>query len=434
VRINPVLRLIYLFLRLLSKAGIGLFYKKRTVLGREHLRFDGPAIVVSNHPSTLIDPLNTGVEIRQEMFFLANYSLFKHPVANWLLTRLFCIPVKRKEDVPEGAERNNDAAFEQSYQHLEHNGVLYVAAEGVSWMNRWVRPFKTGTARIALGMAARNHWNTDLKIIPIGLSYSAPHLFRSDTLVCAHAPIWLRDWQAAWETDPEKAVDDLTTQMEQAVRQSSIDTRDEAGEQWLTRLEQVLRNEAPLPQPDDFERSRQLAATQLDNPSLRAATNAYFDALEPLGLTDRGLVAAQQKNYLVASGLRLVLGWPLALIGYLGWFLPCYLPWRLNRRLNLYIGYGATVKILSGFFIFPLFIFLYHRLALLLWPDGWLAWAFVAYLAALGPFTERYLEQWQGYREQSRARRLAHHEPEVFRQLNTLRADLVKTVEPWLNS
>ena len=106
--LHPILRLIYLLLRLLSAAAVSVFYRRRTVLGREHLRFEGPAIVISNHPSTLMEPLNVGIHVRQEMFFLANYSLFKHPLSSWILTRLFCIPVKRREDVAEGEARDND--------------------------------------------------------------------------------------------------------------------------------------------------------------------------------------------------------------------------------------------------------------------------------------------------------------------------------------
>ena len=113
IHLHPVLRFIYLFLRFLVWLGVSVFYRHRLVLGREHLRFDGPAIVIANHPSTLLDVLNPALHIRQEMFFLANYGMFRHPVTNWLFRRLYCIPVKRREDVAEGENRNNEDAFKQ---------------------------------------------------------------------------------------------------------------------------------------------------------------------------------------------------------------------------------------------------------------------------------------------------------------------------------
>ena len=86
--IHPFLRFLYGFFRLLARGFVGLFFREKVLLGKEHLRFDGPAIIVLNHPSTLMDVFTPGIHIRQEMFFLANYGLFKHPVSNWLLSRL----------------------------------------------------------------------------------------------------------------------------------------------------------------------------------------------------------------------------------------------------------------------------------------------------------------------------------------------------------
>ncbi|MCY7330088.1 MAG: 1-acyl-sn-glycerol-3-phosphate acyltransferase, partial [Saprospiraceae bacterium] len=178
--LHPFLRLIYFFLRVLAWLSGHLFYRQRLVFGRPYLQdFHGPAIVISNHPSTLMDILNVGEPVPKEMFFLANYGLFKNPVSNWILSRLYCIPIKRKEDVEEGEVRNNDSAFEKSFQHLEKQGILYIAPEGYSWMNRWVREFRTGTARIAFGAESRNNWQLGLKIYPVGLTYSAANLFRS---------------------------------------------------------------------------------------------------------------------------------------------------------------------------------------------------------------------------------------------------------------
>ena len=116
IRLHPVLKAAYFFFRTVSRLGIFVFYRRHLLLGRENLRFDGPAIVIVNHPSTLMDVLNPGIHIHQEMFFLANYSLFKHPVSNWLLRRLFCIPVIRREDVPEGTPRDNTDSFEKSFE------------------------------------------------------------------------------------------------------------------------------------------------------------------------------------------------------------------------------------------------------------------------------------------------------------------------------
>jgi len=421
IRLHPLLRLIYLFLRVLVWISIRVFYRRRLVLGREHFRFDGPAIVIINHPSTLMDVLNSAVEIRQEMFFLANYGLFKHPVSNWLLTRLFCIPVKRKEDVAEGEQRNNEDAFEASYRHLEKNGVLFIAVEGVSWMNRFVRPLKTGAARIALGAEARNGWNLGVKIIPIGMSYSAPHLFRSDVVVQAGAPVHAREWAENWQQDPTAAAGALTQHLEDQLKALSIHTRDEAGEVLITRLEELLQNENPLPQQAALERSQRLTQTALDNAELREKTEAYFALLEKHGLSDLGICEVRSTKYEVRLA-GLVLGFPVFAVAYLFWFLPCYLPWLLNKKMALYIGYSATVKVVVGMLTFPLALWGWYRLALVagLGPGG--AWAALAGFVALGFFVDTYQDWWRDWRAVRRARQV---EREVVGEAKVQRIKLV---------
>lgn len=387
IRLHPFLRLIYFGLRLFAWVGTAIFYRRRTVLGAEHLDFDGPAIVVSNHPSTLMDVLNIGLPIRQEMFFLANYSLFKHPVSNWLLSRLFCIPVKRREDVQEGEDRNNDAAFEMSFQHLEANGVLYIAAEGVSWMNRWVRPFKTGAARIAMGTESRHNWAMGVKIVPVGLSYTAANLFRSDVVVHFGKPISAGGWAEAWQRNPDQAADDFTAVLEQTVRSLTIDAGDEAGEKVLGQWEEMLQNAHPVTAEESFFRSLHLTHHALDNDRLRTTTEAYFTRLDQWHIRDAGL-QQQQNGRRWKEAILLLLGLPFFLTGYLFWLLPCYLPWLLTKKMKLYIGYDSNIKTLAGALTFGLA--LYWAPYFLGMRDQWSAALVVIACIGLGYFTEWY--------------------------------------------
>ncbi len=430
MRLHPILRLIYLLLRLLTGAAVSVFYRRRTVLGREHLHFDGPAIVVSNHPSTLMEPLNVGLHIRQEMFFLANYSLFKHPVSNWILTRLFCIPVKRREDVAEGEIRDNDAAFEQSFRHLEKNGVLYIAAEGVSWMHRWVRDFKTGTARIAFGAESRNDWALGVKIIPVGLSYYAPNLFRSDMVIQYGEPLLARDWAAAWQQNPDQAVDDLTAELQRRVTALTIHARDEEGERLIGHWEEIAHNEKPLPPEAAFRRSQVFTQKHLDDATLRTKTDLYFHDLSSAGITDAGL--AQQTSVRIArwrvaaEAIFLVVGSPLFALGWASWLLPCGLPWLLVRRLGLYIGYDPTVKALVGFFTFPLGMWaattmLHWAGFCQTWPTS-LVWLV---LIAAGFFAEQYMDVWKRTGERWQAGRMARQFPGLVDGLVQQRAAIV---------
>lgn len=419
------LRLIYAVLRLVVWVSVRIFYRRRLVLGRPHFRFDGPAIVVANHPSTLMDVFHPALEICQEMFFLANYGLFRHPVSRWLLSRLFCIPVMRPEDVRPGEERDNSQAFEASFQHLERRGVLFIAPEGTSWMNRFVRPLKTGTARIALGAEARNGWRLGVVVVPVGLSYSAPHRFRSDVVVNAGLPVRVADWRDIWETDPAAAIEGLTQHLEAQLKHLSIHTCDETGEQALTLWEEVLQNELPIPQKAAFNRSQHLARHHLTDAALVHAAIEYRQLLDEAGLPDAALCQREQQGRLWRR-IGLVLSFPLFAGGYAFWFLPCYIPYWLNRRLDLYIGYSATVMITAGIVVFPLYGWAAFRTALWWGLSKVLAWLALLALTASGLLVEHYLDAFKLEKAAARARHWAREVPEAFARAQNLRRQLVE--------
>lgn len=411
------------------------YYRRRAVRGLEHTRTETPFIVISNHPSTLMDVLNVGIHIPHVLFFLANYGLFKHPVSNWFLSRLYCIPIKRREDVPEGAERNNDVYFERSFQHLEKGGCLYVAPEGNSWMQRRVRPFKTGTARIAFGTEARHAFGLGLTILPIGLTYYTPEKFGGDMVMQVGTPVVVSHHAAAWQADAEKAVDDLTALLEKRVQALCIHTADEAEEAFLCRLETMADTQAPLPLYDAFLRSRSWAGTLLRDEALNDATAHYFGLLTEAGLTDRAVFARTNPTTgtvrpfwslsVLLQGLFLLLTFPLFAIGYLFWWLPCWLPAALARRMKLYVGYNSNVKALTAIFTFSIaWTLLYVAGRLLLPPLQ--ALLLIPTSILLGLFTEKYLRLLARLRVYART---ARTDPAVLGMLVEERRTIAQQVE-----
>jgi len=434
-KVNPFLFALYYLLRGIAWVGGAVFYRQRLVLGRHYANFEGPAILISNHPSTLMDVLNVGIYVNRVLFFLANYSLFKHPVSHWLLTRLYCIPIKRKEDVAEGEERNNDVYFEQSYRHLEKGGALYIAPEGNSWMERRVRSFKTGTARIAFGVEERNGFGLGLVIVPAGVSYNAPNLFRSRVAVQFGKPILVRDWADRWRDNPDEAVEDFTNYLEQTVRALTIDAKDEPGEMLLNRLEEIYHNEAPLTPVEAFERSQHLARAAQDE-RLQNLTAVYAGDLVEAELTDAGLKANANllgKVRFVWEGLFLVATFPLFLWGILFCALPCFLPFALAKRLKLYIGYDSNIKILAGLITFPAAFWFSYRLASG-WLQPWQAVLFVLGLVLAAYFAEYYWDVAKGFLERWRAASAARYNPGLHRDLMMQREAILKQTDLIVNN
>jgi glycerol-3-phosphate O-acyltransferase / dihydroxyacetone phosphate acyltransferase len=427
-RLSPILWFIYHFVRNLAWISTRVFYKNKTIIGQENLKIESAAIVISNHPSTLLDVFNVGPETRRNMFFLANYGLFKHPVSRWVFSRLYCIPVKRKEDVEEGEARDNDAAFEASFEHLAKGGILFIAPEGVSFMNRWVRPFKTGTARIALGAEKRNNGALNLKIIPSGVSYNAPNLFRSNVVVEYGKQIDVQDWMHNYKGKPEDAVDAFTNHLEEIVGKLSINARNERGELFITKVEKMLENSHALPQKEDYSRSKNILDKHLDNDTLINEVNDYHILLTKEGLKDIGIVL-QAKNYpllrLIWRLVSLIIGLPLAILGNLFWFLPCFIPWFVARKMKLYIGYDSNIKIVLGIFTLPLMAWFTYKFGMHLFESPMLSAFFVLYLVLLGFFLEYYEQNLEKFLEGMKAFRLAKSKKETFSRMIKKRNEII---------
>jgi hypothetical protein len=220
-------------------------------------------------------------------------------------------------------------------------------------------------------------------------------------------PVSAAGWKNAWNQNPEKAADDFTTHLEQAVRALSIDTRDEAGERIIGHWEEMLQNAAPVSGEEAFYRSQKLVSEHLDNKVLTERTEAWFGQIQTLGLHDAGLQMAPN-GIGIGQTAMLLLGWPFFAAGYLFWALPCYLPLLLAKKLKLYIGYDSNVKILAGTLTFAV------ALAWAPWVVGvhnqWAAGAVMLCCIALGYFTEQYqdlLGKWRAFR---RFRRLPEEE------------------------
>ena len=356
---NPILYSIYQFLKGLTKLSFWLYYPNADLLGMQHLKYKGGSILVSNHPNTLIDPLNAASRVPKVVHFLANASLFQTRFTHWFFNTFFCIPVERPQDT-NGKSINNQAAFAKSHAFLAGGGCLFIAPEGGSEMERRVRPFKTGAARIALGAEAKADFKLGLRILPVGLSYEHPERFRSHMTVNAAEPILVSDYAELYRENTIAAARQLTKELEERVKNAAIDTQSPEEDKAILAMEQLLRNSQPVSGSAHFKRTKQLIDAYRgwaeQAPEERAAFDeqlqAYQTKLQALRTNDKAV--ARPKRYLLLRILAFSLLAPLFLYGFVNSIIPFAAVWLADRKLDLYIGYRATVRILTGLLFFPI--------------------------------------------------------------------------------
>ena len=418
--------LIYNFCKLVIWAGIRVYYDERIVVNKNQALIKGPCIVVSNHPSTVLDPFNAVVYLPRIVYFLANASLFKNKVSAWLLNRLFCIPVERLKDTG-GQLLDNRASFVRAIRHLSGGGCMYIAPEGSSYVERHLRKLKTGVARIALDTESENNFQLGLRILPVGLNYSDPTKFRSQLLTVYGEPVRVADFMQDYEEDRIRAVRKLTAHLEEKLQPLLINTRDKAEDKLLAHLETILHHHAPLPPYQEFLRAKKLLANlrvyEVSNPmgfaALRQQVLSYFKKIKATGTGDAGL----SLPFRPAEGMALALSLPIAAVGYVSHFLPCFFAGKINDWLNHDFDWMPTYKYIAGNITYPLFI------CLQLWLVGhfarpvW-AWVYLFSLVPTGLVASWFLKKGKRFVEKWRAGSLANKKPRLMAELQVQRKEL----------
>lgn len=431
--VNTFLYLFYRSLKALVRFTFRIFFSKTTILNKENLSFNRPTVLVSNHPNTLLDPLNAAAYLEKGasvVFFLANAGIFKKGFAEWFLENTYAIPIERPQDV-QGRTINNTDSFAKCDAFLAKKGVLYIAPQGVSKRLRQVGKIKSGTARIALNAEAQNSFNLNTQILPLGLTYSAPGDFRSEVLINVGDPIELSKYKEAYEKDSFKAAKSLTAELHRRFEDVILDVRDENEDQLLYHIEAILQSDAPIEPGPRFKRSK-IALAAIQNLSeqnykvLNKKCKLYFSKLDDLNFNDQAVkkIADNQSG----SIFSFLLGLPFFIYGWINNIIPTWIPGWLTRKLNLYVGYDSTVKYMSSIFIFPIFYsiqtYIFHQIFHL----PWLTILYLLTLIPLGLFAWNFRSSFIQFKIEKRVADLKKVKTETYNHLIEEREGLSKQV------
>ncbi|MGH7594387.1 MAG: lysophospholipid acyltransferase family protein [Gemmatimonadales bacterium] len=413
------------------------FFRRVAVLGVEHVPVTGPVLFVLNHPNSLVDPLLLLAFAPRRVVFLAKEPLFRIPVIGWLTRAAGSIPVYRRQDGADPSQ--NRRTFDRVRQALSNGGAIALFPEGTSHSDPRMRPFKTGTARMALAAASLDQGAT-VCIVPGGLYYTAKVRFRSSALLCFGEPIAVASEPLGADGEPApKRVRALTARLEAALSQITLQADQEDAVRMVTRAERIFSSPDATGTGDrDLARQFELRQRFLRGygelrrtaPALVERVErmlAHYDAeltaagLAPESLPDADRAPGAMIRSASIATLTLLLLAPLAVVGIVIHY-PAY---RLTGRLV--IGplkaerdVIATTKIVAAATIFPL---LWLAIAAIVWRRANAGWAVAVLLAApcTGYAALLFIERIDRVAGLTRGLVLRRFRPTAFRRLEAQR-------------
>jgi 1-acyl-sn-glycerol-3-phosphate acyltransferase len=347
--------LLPLFARVSSLA-LRTFYRFEVAGARVPPR--GPALLVANHPNSLLDPATVVAAAGRPVRFLAKAPLFSDASVGWLVRGAGAIPVFRAQDDPAKMGANEDS-FRAAHEALAGGDAVGIFPEGTSHSEPSLAPLKTGAARIALGAAARA--GGAFPVVPVGLVFRRKERFRSAALAVVGEPVPWDDLAGAGPDDAV-AVRELTRRIDEALREVTVNVERWEDAPLVQCAEQVYAAEFGMAD-DPAERVERegeaatiLARVRRDDlgawRELARQVARHARVLRTLGLRPADLRLEPRLRTALGWTLRrlafFLLGVPLAALGTAVFFVPYRLTGVLEARAKPEHDVRATYKLLVG--------------------------------------------------------------------------------------
>jgi len=107
----------------------------------ERVPSQGSVILAANHAS-FIDPPLIGAALNRDIHYLARASLFRHPVANWLLRSWNSVPVER--------DGGGAAGLRAIFERLQAGAAIILFPEGTRSHDGQLQPARSGIGLVVI--------------------------------------------------------------------------------------------------------------------------------------------------------------------------------------------------------------------------------------------------------------------------------------------
>jgi glycerol-3-phosphate O-acyltransferase/dihydroxyacetone phosphate acyltransferase len=334
---------LYRLMRRLIGLATGFYFRRIDCFHAQRVPLWGPILFTSNHPNSLTDSFVIGASVPRKVNFIATVQLFRFAPLKWFLSNCGVIPINRAADNPK-AMRSVADTFEACFKVLERGEAVGIFPEGVTYDDSRLREVKSGAARMALELEHRHGGKLGLKILPVGLTYSAKELYRTDVLVNFGEPILVAEFLATYEAHRKDSIAKLRAEIESRIQSLILHIPElehtrvvEAVKRlYLDRLlvGSRISHEPLSPRAEELTITQRIVEvvghvyrTQPERAKAFAAKLDFYERwMKRLRLSDEDLVLFPKREKLAAQSLGwaavAILGAPIALYGWIHRIIP----------------------------------------------------------------------------------------------------------------
>lgn len=368
------------------------FFRRIDIVGAEHVPVDGPVIFAGNHPNALMDGWLLWAKCgRWPLRFMVSAKLWDYPLLGRILDAAGAVPVYRRED--NDGQVDNSGAFKRLFEVIESGECIGIFPEGVSHTESQLVKLKTGTARIALSVAARG--NVNVKIIPVGLNYLHRHRFRSQVLIEFGAPIDIgKEWQQQYTGDESTAVKKLTEYLAESIRAVTLNAPDWRTMNFVQTARRLYKPTTAKLTPSQYiELNRRFVAAYDESANdaevrqFRDDVEDYQARLDVLGIKDfqlrKTISVGKAFRRLLWRAMTMMLLLPVAIPGAILHLPVGLIAATVGEHFSYERDDVATIKVFATLALLPL---IYVGLAVVVWVAFGLWWAFAAVAFIIASF------------------------------------------------
>lgn len=321
--------MLYLFLKVLVRITLKLFFKKIYITGLEHLKHDRPQLISSNHPNGFLEPLIMACFFPKSLHFLVRGDVFENRILKPLLQATHQIPIFRFRD-GFSKLRENSQTMDASLQVLLEKKNLLIFVEGGTESIKRLRPLQKGIVRLAYQVVESND-ELDVEVLSIGINFTYGDRFNREVMLSIGPPIEVKKYYAHFLQDKISGYEVLLQDIATSMKERIIHLDDAAGASIFERLVVIQRgfissNLFPVFMADETPLRREIKLADAINTLNQQKKSEIQDDLKKI----KSLLASQgldfscfnKKPINVRKALLLALGLIPAVLGFVLHSLP----------------------------------------------------------------------------------------------------------------